>query len=192
MRSVHILTAVVLGFGLPVVTQAASMPTGTTELTTRTYFSHVGYSHDGTSLGSATSAQLSLGVGQCVTDLIELYGSVIWNHNSIDPKGESSASASSYGASGSILFNFTTSSSVIPYLQAGVGMLAYSGDGYDDAETSTLLPVLGGGLRFLVGDSAAFDAGLVYQRMSNAGGVQDLDAGQFYLGLGIAVLLRRA
>jgi hypothetical protein len=191
VRSFRVLTAVVAVIALPVVTLGASMPTGTTELSTRAYFSHTGYSFNGTSLGSSTSVLLSLSVGQCITDLVELQGSAIWNHDSVDPKGDTSASASSYGASGSVLLNLTTSSSIVPYLQAGVGLFAYSGDGYEDAETSTMLPFLAGGLRFLVADSAALDAGLAYQRLTNAGGVEDVDADQIFLGLGISLLLHR-
>ena len=168
---------------------AGSMPAGTTELSTALAFNHAGFSFEDEDLGSTTTLALSVGVGQCVTNMLEIQGALMFAHNSVSPEGGDSESASSFGFLGSLIVNFSTSGPMVPYVQGGIGLQTYSGDGYEGAETSSIVPSVGGGLRFLIGDSASINAGLTYQHVNNAGGGEDITANEVLFTVGVSVLL---
>jgi hypothetical protein len=187
LRRVAGLVACYLAISAPAAL-AAELPNRTVELSTGLMFTHTSYAVDGNNTGSTTELQVQEGLGYCVNDLLELNGSLVLIHQSVNPRSGTSIGGTSYGFGGSLVFNFPSKSSIIPFLQGGFALLAYSGDMYENAETTYVLPSIGVGLRFLVTESASINSGLYYQHISNALGVEDVSANQLYFGLSISIL----
>lgn len=172
------------------VASATEMPEGTIEFATTFLFDHSSYSADGTDAGSTTQINLEGSFGYCVSEMIELVGSLALVHQSYDSPGQASADATAYGGGGALVLNFPTQGSLVPFLEVGASLLAYSGDGADDLETTWVLPTAGVGVRFLVTESAALTSGVFYRHLNNALGAEDLSANSISLGVGISILLR--
>jgi hypothetical protein len=185
------VTVLAIGIMSPLVALAASMPSGTTDIATSSYYNHSTYSGGGHHSQSLTDLQLSVGVGECISDLVELRGNLLYRTNSLATEGSSGLRDSSFGASGTVIFNFKADGPYVPYLQAGLGVLGHAGNDYRNEATSVLLPILAGGTRVLIGNSAALDFGALYQHITNDGGVPNLSANQVFISLGISLLLHR-
>jgi hypothetical protein len=167
---------------------AASMPKGTVELSTDMLFDHYSYSVKGKDKGSSSNFNLVLGAGPCLTDALQFKAALEIGHSEATYSAQSSE-ATSWGGSARFDYNFTTQGATIPFVEAGLGVRFYAGDGYDSTDPSTILPILGLGLRFLVRKSVSLNTELSYQRISNVGGATNLTASGILLGVGFSVLL---
>lgn len=168
---------------------AAGLAQGTVEVETDAAFAHTGYSYDGDSVGSRTDVALSVGVGYCLTDMLEIKGRFMFAHTSLDPECCGSVSASSFGGAGLVALNFPTAGPVVPFVQGGAGVLAYSGDGYEDSDATVVLPTAGVGVRFVVGETASVNCGVFYEHHLNAAGEEDVSANIFGVSVGLSLLL---
>lgn len=162
---------------------AAQLPRGTSELFVDAAFAHNSFSYRDDSIGSTTQLDLGLGVGYCVSDVVELGGAFTILHAGYDGENGDSDSATAAGLQGSVTLNIATRGATVPYVSAELGVVDYSGSG----ATSYALPVIGAGIRFLVGNSASLNVGAHFVRLTNAQGREDLDATSLQLGAGVSL-----
>jgi hypothetical protein len=173
---------------VPASATAGSMPKGTVELSTAALFNHFSYHNRSGDKGSSLLIDATFGEGLCLTDAVETKFGLEVSH------GESSSSFSAsegtaWGGSAMLVYNFKDEGPTIPYFEGGVGGRFYGGDAYENADVSTLLPILGVGVRCLIRKAVSLNVELTYQRIVNAGGVKDLTASGILLGVGFSVLL---
>jgi hypothetical protein len=172
---------------IAVSVNAGTIPEKTMEIEGRGSFSHDSFSAAGDDVGSTTEMNLSGTVGYAVTNAIQVVGGLQFQRASASPEGGDSSSFSGYGARAGARYNFTTQSSIVPFVEAGMSFLAWSGDGYEDAKTTMGLPYVGGGARLLIGNSASINFGGQFERTTNALGVEDMDSNSFGFYTGISV-----
>jgi len=172
---------------IAVSAQAGSIPEKTMEVEGRGSFAHNSLSNDGTDVESNSEMELSATVGYAMTNAIQAVGGIQLQRNSVSPEGGDSSSFTGYGATAGARYNFATESSFVPFLEAGVSFLAWSGDGFEDAKTTMGLPYVGGGARFLLGNSASVNFGAQFERTTNARGVEDMNSNSlgFYTGISV-------
>ncbi len=190
IRIRSMLLVLLLGM-IPAVARSAALGTGTVELQLNGAFDHTSLSFDGTHVANITQIGLSPGVGYCVTRMLELEFALTVTHTSVEFEGESSESASGFGATGGLAINVPTQGNVVPFVAAGIGALTYSGDGFENAKTSFIAPYIRGGIRVLVNDTGSVNFGLGYQHQTNYGGTEKLDNNAITASLGVSVLLNR-
>lgn len=180
MRQIAILIGVLL---LAVPAKASVIGKGTVELSTAAIFNHTSYSDD---LGSSSMLDLRGGVSYAVTDLVQIGGALVVQNQSADLEEQDSISSTAFGVEASVGFNLGSSQTTVPFLGLSVGMLNWSGDGFEDAEATVFFGGVAG-LRFLVGSHASLNTSVVLARQSNAAGVEDLDATGFSVQVGISI-----
>lgn len=189
----YLIPALLVGLvALVPVASAATLEKGTVELQTNAAFVHSSYSFSGDHVGNTTLINLAAGVGYCVSSLFEIDGGLQLTHASFDDDGGGSSSATAFGFTAGVTANLPLSSeSVVPFVGAGLGVLAFSGDAPSGSETSVTAPYVRGGLRVLVGNSASVNFGLAYAHQTNAEGVKDLNNNQIGLTVGISIFPNR-
>lgn len=185
MRILSIATVLVVAFATASV--AGELPKGTIELSTTGSFSHQSMSMDGTDAGSQTNMNLTGEVGYSLTRNLSLAGGLVFQHAGVSPEGGESVSASQYGPQAGLRWNFATKSSIVPFVEGKFGVLAYGGDASDGAETTLLLPSIGGGVRVLLGETASVNFSGNYVRQQNASGVDQLNSNDIRFGVGLSV-----
>lgn len=137
------------------VAAAGTLAKGSTELMGSAGFSS--YSISGSS-NSVTVVSTELGYGFCLTDNWEILPTA-----SLQSLSAGGHTTSSLSAIVSGVYNFATAEgNIVPYLQAGVGLGSESSGG--SSISSSIIPLVGGGVRFLVGNSAAINLGASYRR----------------------------
>lgn len=175
-----------LALGLAVSpSQAALLGKGALELNPSLAFSHNSYSAGGSSDFTTTTLDVSAFVGYFTSDLVEIGGGLLVSYQSIPGIFTSRLSATHIGLTGGVTLNFATSSNVVPYLRGSVGLLDNSGD--TGHETTYLAPLLEGGLRVMVGQTASVNFAAGFQHQTNAFGVQDESANIVTFGVGLSV-----
>ena len=186
MKAISVVFGVML-IVLGSTAMAAELTKGTVEFTTAGAFSYQSYSYDGTDLGSETTVNVAGEAAYSVTNHVALSGGLVFQHDGNSPEGVDGTNQSSFGPQAGVRYHFTTSSNIVPFVEGKLGLLAYTGDGYDDASTTLWLPSVGGGMRVMIGESASvnFLGSFVHQR--NAGGVEDVSSNDVRFGLGISV-----
>jgi hypothetical protein len=92
-----------------------------------------------------------------------------------------------YGFTLGVTGNLSTSGAMIPFLSLDAGVLAYSGDSYNNAETSTLAPAVTAGVRWMIKSSASVNFTATYAHVLNATGSKDVDGNQVLLGVGVSL-----
>ena len=113
-------------------------------------------------------------------------------HQSVDFGGfGGSSSATAFGMTGGVTLNFPAQGDLVPFIGAGAGFVAYSGDAYSGATTTAIAPFVRGGIRVMVGSSASVNFGVAYDHQTNALGVKDLDGNEFGLDVGISLYPNR-
>ena len=157
MLRIRMLAVAALGSLLLMASVAAAgtLAKGSTELMGSAGFSS--YSISGSS-NSVTVVSTELGYGFCLTNNWEILPAA-----SIQSLSAGGHTASTLSGIVSAVYNFATASgTAVPYLQAGVGLGSESSGG--SSISSSILPLVGGGVRFLVGNSAAVNLGATYRR----------------------------
>jgi hypothetical protein len=172
---------------LPCAASAAALDKGSVEVEGSAGFEHSGYTSSGTSVGTVTRIDGEVGGAYSLSRLVQLGGGLLLSHYSESPEGEASFTSTGYGASADVTLNFKTPSGLIPFVRAGLGFENFTGDGYEDAKTATLAPMLRAGVRFLVGDSGSINLSLAYRHETNANGSKDLDANRFGIAVGLSL-----
>ncbi len=172
---------------LPCAAGAAALDPGTVELETSVALDHAGYSTSGHTLGTLTRVDGTVGAAYSVTRLVQVGGGLLLSHFAERPEGEASYSSSAYGLSGDVTLNFRTPGGVVPFVRAGLGFEGFSGDGYEDAKTALLVPMLRAGVRVLVGDAGSVNLSVAYRHETNSNGTKDLDANRFGVAIGLSL-----
>jgi len=184
-----------LGLAAANPSQSADLGKGAIELNPSLAYSHNSYSRvengGGGQRVTVTTTMLDISglIGYFVSDKVELSGGPLVTYESIDFEGllGGRQSATAAGLIGGVALNFPSSGNVVPFLRGSVGFLAHSGDLYVDNATTVIAPLLEGGLRVMVGKSAAVNFVLGYQHRTNAFGVQDQSENSVTLGVGLSV-----
>ncbi len=118
---------------------------------------------------------------------------MIADHTSIDITNFGKQSGTAFGVFSGGRYNFAGSANVVPFVDASLGLIGWSGDAFQDSETTFIAPGLEAGLRFLAGDAASFNIGLSYTHSVNAslldssGGIRDLSGNQFGIDFGVSM-----
>jgi len=81
------LAAAVMLASVPGVASAASSEVGTVEFGLDATVAHSSHTFDGEGVAKRDDVSVTTGVGHCMTDLLELKGSLIFNYVSVNPEG---------------------------------------------------------------------------------------------------------
>lgn len=184
-----VLSVLALGFTTATPSESSELGKGAIEISPSLAFSHSSYSSSGTTDLTTTTLDVSGLVGYFVSDLVELGGGPLASYQSVDLGGGffgGSQSATSIGLIGGVGLNFVSSGNVVPFVRGSLGFLSNSGD-VSGTKTTIIVPLLEGGLRVMVGNSASVNFAVGYQHQSNALGVQDESANIVTLGVGVSV-----
>jgi hypothetical protein len=129
---------------------------------------------------------LDAGIGYSITAPLQLGLGIGVSHTSVD-NDLVEYSATVLGLTGDVTWNFATGANLIPFLRAGAGFQTYSGDLYDDTETTLILPFARAGVRAMVGEAASINVSVGYSRETNAAGISDADANRFNVRAGLSI-----
>ena len=138
---------------------------------------------------STTTLEGSPAVGWFITDRVELVARFrierIWTSFEIDGQEKFSDVDWSFGSTGLVYWNFPGNSPVVPYIGGGCGLVWFK------HQTTTVLPRVQGGLRFLFGDSASLNTGLYFEKRwsEDTSWITGGDTNDFGFLLGISTFL---
>jgi len=170
---------------------AAKVGMGAVELVADGSFRYDSLYFEADNLESASTAELRAGANYSVSDRLAVGGSVAFVHESLDPVGSDIISSSALGLGANVLFNFAPHGSTIPYyLGIGAGILNWSGNINEDADTTLIIPSAFAGIRIRAGASASFNVGVEYSHRLNAGGIKDVNSSSFGVRFGFSVFPR--
>lgn len=183
-RSIAILLALsILGPGLLLPDGAAAnqIAAGSIEFAPTVSFSHWNMKREGYgNVDNFTRLDFAPTLGLCVTSHYEVTGGLLARHQSTN-----GTSDTALGASAGLQYNFAAGGNVIPFAGLGFGTLFYGGFSLHD--TSVLAPMITGGIRVLVGPSAAVNLSLGYQHESNAQGEFNASSNRIVGAVGVSV-----
>ncbi|HEY7727401.1 MAG TPA: hypothetical protein VID50_03030 [Candidatus Eisenbacteria bacterium] len=184
IRSIAFLLALSIllpGLALPGPAAANQIPAGSIEFAPTVSFSHWNIKREGYgNVDNFTRLDVAPTVGVCFTSHYEVTGGLLARHQSTNGNSDTAL-----GASAGINYNFSTAGNVIPFVGLGFGTLFY--DGISLHDTSVLAPMLTGGIRVLVGPSAAVNLSLGYQHESNAQGEFNASSNRLVGSVGVSV-----
>ena len=175
---------------LPVAAGADSLAPGTLELAPSFSFGHSSLSASGNNLENSTTVNLNTTVGYCFTGPLELAGTVLLGYQSFSLGGGYSASTSLTltGITGGLIYNFNTASGpMIPFAEAGIGVVGYSGDLAVGTAATVIAPTVSIGTRVMVGHSGSVNFAFNYEHQLHAGGIDQVDANNFGLSVGMSL-----
>ena len=182
------LVVLVLLSMLPGSALGASLASGTIEYQPSLSFAHDAYSYKGTAILTTTTLDVNGALGYCLSEMFEAEAGLIIQHSSIDDhSGFGTVANTGYGGTLGLTANLATSSAAIPFLSLDTGVLAYSGDGYTNAETSVLAPAVTAGVRWMIKSSASVNFTLTYEHILNATGSKNVDGNSVLLGIGVSL-----
>lgn len=170
----------------PVFAGEQGLYKGDFELSGRFSFNHSSLSADGGGSASSSDLELSTFGGVFLSDLIQVGGTLFVNYSSADIDNGGSVSGTAFGIGPDLVFNFNNKGPIVPYIDLAIAVAVYSGDVYGD-ETGYILPSIQGGLRVLIGDSAAANFGVGYAHVSNTGGYDGVTNNAVSLFAGFSV-----
>ena len=127
-----------------------------------------------------TRLEVTPTLGYCISRHYEVTGGLLTRHESLNGSSETSL-----GATAGLTYNFSPHGDLIPFASLGFGALFYDGFSMDD--TAVLAPMITGGVRVLVGNSASVNASLGYQHESNAQGEFNASANRIVAGVGVSL-----
>jgi hypothetical protein len=179
-----------LAFALPIVAVAFAptgraladqIATGSIEFAPAVSFSHSNFKREGYgNVETTTELNVSPTIGYCLSDHYEVTGGLLVRHTAAN-----GTSDTALGATAGLTYNFSRQGGVIPFASLGFGTLFY--DGFSLDQTAVLAPMLTGGIRMLVGSSAAVNMNLGYQHESNANGEFNASANRMIAGVGVSL-----
>jgi len=174
---------------------------GTIEIGNSVSFSYTKDSYD-TDLyeteNTTTIIEFQPRVGYFVNENFEVEGNVFFGY--AKQKHESSLSTSSTDAEWSAtsmglvargMYNLISTGPAVPYFFVGAGMILNSNetDMENSEETSMVLPEVGVGLKYFMGEQVAARAAIVFSRVTNFGGMKDLTATDISFAVGLTMFL---
>lgn len=168
---------------------AGGLDTGVVELSLSGSHTGASLSSDGTSLGSASSSDLSTSVGYSVTPVFQILGGLGVSRSSESFKGYEDESRHAVTLIAGMTLNVPMPSDVVPFVGIRVGMISYGGDGYGSS-TGYVVPSISGGIRAFVSRSASVNFSLGFTRVTNLGGWEDLTSTSFGASAGVSIYLR--
>ncbi len=183
-----LLVTVVLALFLVAPCMAGRLDTGMVELSLSGSHTGASYSYDGTSLGSASSSELSTSVGYSVTPVVQILGGLGVSRGSESPKGYEDESWHAVTLIAGMTLNVPTPSDAVPFVDIRLGMISYGGDGFGGS-TGYVLPSISGGVRAFISGSASVNFGVGYTRVTNLGGWEDLVSTSFGASAGVSIYL---
>ncbi len=160
---------------------------GRTELGGDFYFGHS--SHDGTSV---TNLVISPRVGWFTRPGLALEPRFLLVHQTKSPDRGEDYSVTDFGTIFNVAYHFegTSGSDYVPFLFGGIGFVAHGGDVGDADEMTLIFPDIGGGVKFFITDHALLRTEFFYQHVSNAFGLEDVDADEFGLRAGVSIFVK--
>lgn len=162
------------------------MDSGSIELSPTVSFSHSNFKREGYgNVDTFTRLDVTPTIGYCLTNHYEVTGGFMARHQK-----NNDMSDTALGATAGLTYNFSPQGGVIPFGSLGFGVLFY--DGFSFADTAVLFPMLTGGIRVLVGNSASVNLSLGYQHESNAEGEFQASANRLIAGVGVSLFPWRA
>jgi len=169
--------------------EAAAPGKGSVEIAPSAAYAYNKLSFRGNDDGAVTGAFVDVLVGYYVTDMIQVGGSVLVEHSSIDPPPGAGATStrSSFGLDAGVQVNFPASGNVVPFVRAAAGFASNSGSGAFGTESTILAPIVAGGIRWMVGDAGSVNMGVAFRHEINAFGVKDEDANVFRVFVGVSL-----
>ncbi len=167
---------------------AGPLDQGSKELTGGVAFESTSYSYEDFDLGTQSTLTLTPGFGYFVADNMELRGDLIFTR--ISASNGSTESFTIYGADASFIWHFGAGDGFVPFVGGGLGMRAASDSEDGDYDTTFVLPVIVGGGRVFLTDSAALNIWVFYNHQMNALFVEDINGNQFGLNVGFSVFLQ--
>lgn len=161
VRRTALALATLLTAAAPAAALANPFTRGAIELTPTVSFSHSSLTREGYgNVDTFTELDVTPAVGYCLNDRFEVTGGFKVRHSSTNGMGDTAL-----GTTAGMIYNFTPRGTIIPFAGLGFGVLFSDGFTFDD--TAVLAPVLTGGIRLPVGESAAVNLSMGYQRESN-------------------------
>lgn len=164
---------------------------GTVELRTDILFDHDSREFEGEKVVTVTDGEATLRLGYFFTSMIEVAGGVLYGYDKTDPETAEEVKDSYYGVRGDVILNLPTDGPIVPFVAGGVGFVAYGNEDIYGDESSLIFPVIAGGIRVLMGNSASLNLTASYRKTSNFGGMKDFDSSTFRIGVGVSAFPRR-
>jgi hypothetical protein len=189
MKALSLVTKIAMPIVLllltaPIAAFAASadqLSSGSIEFSPTVAFSHQNFKRQGYgNVETSTRLDITPTVGFCVSRHYEVTGAFLTRHQSSNGNSDTAL-----GASAGLTYNFNSAGQLIPFASVGFGALFYGGFALD--ETAVLAPMVTGGLRVLVGSTAAINMSLGYQHESNADGEFNASANRVIAGVGVSL-----
>jgi len=183
IRSLVIALALTAAASAPTMPRASAsqLASGSIEFAPMVSFSHSNFKREGYgNVETVTELNVTPTVGYCLSNHYEVTGGFLIRHQS-----DNGNSDTALGASAGLIYNFSRTGGVIPYASFGFGALFY--DGFSLDETAVLAPMIGGGIRVLVGSSASVNMNLAYQHEGNANGEFNASANRVVAGVGVSL-----
>lgn len=172
---------------LPCLVVAAPLDQGTLELETSVSLDHSSFTHSGSSTGTVTNFDGTVGAAWSLTRIVQLGGGLLFSSSSFSPEGEASISSHAVGGSVDVTANFRAPSGLVPFVRLGIGAMGFGGDGFEGSKSSLLAPMVRAGVRVLVGDAGSANFSVSYRHDTNADGVPDDDANRFGFAVGFSL-----
>ena len=159
--------------------RAATLAKGTFELEPSAEF--ITQSLSGMGSGSQTTLTMLATLGYCTSDRLEVVVSPTVSHQSTP-----GFNATAIGALAGVRFNFSAQGNIVPFVGAALGVQKFSGD-IGGSDASFVAPRVEGGIRLMMGSTAAVGFGAAYQHETSAFGVKDVSANDFQLTVGVSL-----
>lgn len=167
------------------VSRPDSMPRGRIELSPSVAFARADLSSREGDAGQIILTQVSIGIGECITNVLEIEGRCNLEVVDIEQEWGYGLVSYAFGASGGLTLNMETAGSLTPYFHLGIG-----GEISGDVATKAF-PIVEAGGRVSIGQGAAIRMGLAYQHKEDALGVDGATADIVLLKVGLTTFLRR-
>jgi hypothetical protein len=160
---------------------------GRTELGGDLYFIHSAYED-----GSITTLTVSPRVGFFIGPGLALEPRLLLVHQTVSPGGGGDYSATDFGAIFNVAYHFegASGSNYVPFLFGGIGFVTHGGDVGSADHMTLILPDIGGGFKFFFTDHALFRTEVFFQHVSNASGLEDVDADEFGIRAGVSIFVK--
>lgn len=173
------IAAVSLGTGA--FAHAGQAGRGSVEFAPSVSFTHQNFKREGYgNVDRFTQLNVAPTIGYYVSDRYEILGGFLIRHESVNGNSETAL-----GATAGIQYNFSRRGSVVPFVNAGFGALFY--DGFSMNDTAVLAPMISGGVRVPVGESASVNMSLGYQHEANANGEFNASANRLVASVGVSL-----
>lgn len=182
IRTLAIAGAVVAASLAPsAFASAGQVGRGAVEFAPSVSFTHQNFKREGYgNVDRFTQLNIAPTLGYFVSDHYEVTGGFLVRHESVNGNSDTSL-----GATAGLQYNFSRHGSVVPFVSAGFGALFY--DGFSMNDTAVLAPMISGGLRVPVGQSASVNMSLGYQHEANANGEFNASANRLVAAVGVSL-----